>query len=300
MAKAKRFKTLTPNFPQLPAMYEVKGYTLAGEALPALAEEMLYNCARYFNHEIYWEKLLKTGNFIQCLTPELTENQKKLSFPKDYEKLFIQMQNDQSIEKDKKAEYRKTNRKAIEAEKAELKEKYGYAVVDGGRVPVAYMVEGPGIIVTRGEDPRFGCWKYRVSEKDITLNCVNGSVPTGWKGKTEKSPTSQWVYKYKMKCGREGMKTFMEIPKKVNLGGEIAQKNMEKKFDKTASVIQDWPKIKQHILDGIKSNDPVRKQSALIAYLIAETGIRIGNERNLDKFADTVGASTLKKENFTF
>ena len=59
MAKNIRFKTLTPPTPMLPPEYVAKGYKLAGEVLPKLAEEMLYCCARYYEHEIYWEKLLK-------------------------------------------------------------------------------------------------------------------------------------------------------------------------------------------------------------------------------------------------
>lgn len=300
MAKSVRFKTLTPPTPVLPPEYVAKGYKLGGEILPKLAEEMLYCCARYYEHEIYWEKLLKNGNFIQCLKPELTENQKKLKFPEDYVSLFKMMQADQEKEKEEKAEYRKTHRAEIKKETDERKEKYGNAIVDGTKVPVAFMVEAPSIIITRGEDPRFGCWKYRVKEEDITLNCVGGKVPVGFKGKVESSPTSQWVMKYKQNCGRPEMKTFMELPKKINLGGEIATKNAEKKFDKTLSVIEDYKNIDAHIMAGIKSKDPKIKQAALCAWLIAETGIRIGNERDPEKQALTYGASTLLKNHFTF
>lgn len=304
MGKNKRFKTLTPPTPQLPAEYVFQGtWKLAGKELSHLAEEMLWNCARYYEHEIYWEKLVKNGNFIQCLTPELSSEQKALNFPEDYKKLLSEMKALQEKQKEEKAEWRKLHKEEVKKEKAAkdaLKEQFGYAVVDGEKIAVPYLVEGPGIIITRGEDPRFGCWKYRVKTGDITVNCVDGDIPQNWKGKVESSPTSQWVFKYKMQCGRPGMKTYMEIPKKVNLSGDIAKKNVAKKFDKTMKVIENWSAIEKHILDGIKSNDPIRKQSALIAYLIAETGIRVGNSRDLDKFADTQGASTLKKEAFTF
>ena len=300
MAKSVRFKTLTPPTPMLPPEYEPKGYKLGGEVLKPLAEEMLWCCARYYEHEIYWEKILKTGNFIQCLMPELTENQKKLKFPEDYIRLFKDMQAAQAIEKEEKAAYRKEHRAEIKKENDEKKAKYGNAIVDGVAIPVAFMVEAPSMIITRGEDPRFGNWKYRVKEEDITLNCVGGKLPNGFKGKVENSPTSQWVMKYKQQCGRPGMTTYMELPKKINLTGNIAEKNVEKKFDKTFEVIKDYKNIEKHIMDGIKSDDPVTKQVALCAWLIAETGIRVGNERDLSKFADTVGASTLKKENFKF
>ena len=142
-----RFKTLTPPTPMLPPEYEPKGYKLGGEVLKPLAEEMLWCCARYYEHEIYWEKILKTGNFIQCLMPELTENQKKLKFPEDYTKLFKDMQAAQAIEKEEKAAYRKEHRAEIKKENDEKKAKYGNAIVDGVTIPVAFMVEAPSMII---------------------------------------------------------------------------------------------------------------------------------------------------------
>lgn len=261
---------------------------------------MLWCCARYYEHEIYWPKLLKTGNFYKCLKPELTPNQRKVAFPAGYVFLFKEMQTEQAKEKEEKAAYRKEHRKELAAEREALKDQCGYAVVDGERVAVAFQIEAPSIIITRGEDPRFGCWKYRVSESDITLNCVGGTLPAGFKGKSVSDPTSQWVLKYKQRCGLPSMDCYMELPKKVNLSGEIAVKNVTAKFDKTLDVIQSYNKIEKHILDGIKSKDPARKQAALCAWLIAETGIRVGNERDTDRFASTYGASTLHKEHFIF
>lgn len=297
MAKQRRFKTLAPNIPVLPPEYEAKGLKLNGEKLPALAEEMLWSCAHYYNHEIYWPKLLRAGNFWKCLKPELTESQQKLSFPRDFEKLLSEMQAMQAAEKEQKAAYRKEHKREIEAEKAAMREAHGFALVDGEKYTVPYLVEAPSIIITRGEDPRFGCWKYRVKEEDITLNCVGTKAPAGWSGQTESSPTSQWVFKYKMRCGRPEMKTFMEISKKVSLGGAIAEKNTEKKFDKTLDVIKSIGSIEKQLLEKMKSKDLATKQAAACAYLVMLTGIRIGNERDLSKFADTVGASTLRVSN---
>lgn len=300
MAKQKRFKTLAPNIPVLPAEYEPRGYKLKGETLPALAEEMLWSCAHYYKHEIYWDKLLKAKNFWKCLKPELTDSQQTLSFPQDFEALLKQIQSDQVVEKEQKAAYRKAHKKEIEAEKLATKEAHGFAIVDGEKYTVPYLVESPSIIITRGEDPRFGCWKYRVREEDITLNCVKTGAPEGWRGKVESSPTSQWVFKYKMRCGRPEMKTFMEIPKKVSLGGKIGEKNVEKKFDKTINVIKSIDSIEKKLLEALRSKNKTTRQAAACAYLILQTGIRVGNERDLSKFADTVGASTLKVKNVKF
>lgn len=300
MAKAKRFNSLTPCWPQLPAQYETKGYKLENEFLPALAEEMLWSLAHYYKNELYWDKIIKAGNFWKCLKPELTKAQQKLSFPVDFESLLQKMQNQQVVEKEEKAAYRKEHKAEIAAEKEEKKEKFGKCIVDGQVQYVNYMVEAPSVIITRGEDPRIGSWKYRVKEEDITLNCVKAQPPKEWKGKVVSDPTSQWVYKYQINCGRKEMKTFLILPKKVNLGAKIIQKNTEKKFDKTIGVIKNFNKIEKHILNGIQSKDEKTKQAALCAWLIMETGIRIGHKRNLDKQADTVGASTLKVKNFRF
>lgn len=300
MAKAKRFKTLTPCWPQLPEAYEAKGCSLSNEKLPALAEEMLWSLAHYYKNELYWDKIVKAGNFWKCLKPELTRNQQKLSFPADFEALLQKMQNKQAEIKEEKAAYRKEHKLEIATEKESKKEKFGKCIVDDSIQYVNYMVEAPSVIITRGEDPCIGSWKYRVREEDITLNCVNGKIPDNWKGKVVSDPTSQWVYKYQIELGRKEMRTHTVLPKKVNLGGSITQKNVEHKFDKTIDVLNNFSKIEQHILTGIKSDDEKTKQAALCAWLIMETGIRIGNERNLDTQADTVGASTLKVKNFKF
>lgn len=304
MGKANRFNTLEYIGPLFPPEYEPKGYKLGGITLSPLAEEMLWSCAHYYKHEIYWEKLLKRGNFYKCLLPELFDAQKHLKFPEDYASLFVQMQAAQASEKEDKAAYRKEHRKEIKEEKDKLKEQYGYALVDGKKVAIAgYMVEAPSVIITRGEDPRFGSWKYRVKPEDVTLNIVKGSVPKGWKGKVEHSPTSQWVFKYPQDCGRPEMDTYLKLPKKVNFAAttDIAKGNNDKKFDKTSKAIKSWKKIEKHILEGIKSKDLARKQAALVAWLISETGIRVGEQgRNLTIRADTKGATTLTAGNLTF
>ena len=45
MAKEKRFDTLYFQGPIFPEEYQPRGYKLAGEVLPSLAEEMLWACA---------------------------------------------------------------------------------------------------------------------------------------------------------------------------------------------------------------------------------------------------------------
>lgn len=304
MAKEQKFETSYYCGPMLPPMYEVKGYVLAGEALSPLAEEMLYDAsAKCIENKEYFDRLVKHAktNFYNCLKRELSDKQKVLKFPEDFISLMTQMKADQKLLKAKKdAAKTPESEAARKAKAAEDKETYGFATIDGEKTQISgYLVETPGIILTRPGDPRFGNWKYRVTEKDITLNIVGSKKPKQWKGKIESNNTVQWIYKYKQQCGVKGSKTYCELPKKVEIVN-IKRGNSEKKFNKSNNVLANWKALQNKIDEALHSDDEVLKQTALVTYLIQLTGIRVGNERNLDKVADTVGATTLRKENMSF
>src|SRR5712692_7643478 len=79
--------------------------------------------------------------------------------------------------KKKLAEHRKELR-------LQLKEKYGYANIDGTKTEFAnYMVEPPSIFMGRGSHPMRGRWKPRIYPEDVVLNLSeDAAVPPGkWK-----------------------------------------------------------------------------------------------------------------------
>ncbi len=303
--KTTRFSKIYYEGPIEAKDYEPFGYKLNGENLPPLAEEMLYSAAKYIEDEHYWKRLVDCKNFIQCLKPELLANQKSLNWPNDFIPLLKKMKEDQKVRSEEKKAKRTPEVKAKEKEeKVKLKEKYGFAIVDGEKIPIDnYLMEGSSILMTRGEDPRFGTWKYKPRLEDVTLNIVNCEPPKHWPGKIESNPKAKWVYKYKIESGRKGMKTYCLLYKKVNLSAisKFGQEDTSKKFEKAEKIIANSKKISKYIYENcLNAKDEATKEAALISFIIQETGIRIGNERDLDRFADTVGASTLKKENMIF
>ena len=262
---------------------------------------MIWSCAPFYGEDKF-PQLVKLGNFWKCLKPELTKNQQKLSFPQDFEELLSSIKTFRKNESEKKKLWNKEHKEEYKAEKAKkdaFKNEHNFCEVDGEKVACPYTVEAPGLIMTRGSDPRFGSWKYRVKPEDVVLNIVGCKAPEGWKGKVEHSASSKWVFKYKMNCGRKDMKSFLQLNKKCNFDAksEIAQSDNAHKFDKTMKAIKKFKKIEKKIEDGLKSKDEKEQQTALITYLITLTGIRVGGERDLSKVADTVGASTLKVSN---
>src|SRR5438093_12694661 len=63
----------------------------------------------------------------------------------------------------------------------QLKEKYGYAVIDGTKTEFAnYMVEPPSIFMGRGSHPMRGRWTRRTFLEDVVLNLsAEAQVPPG-------------------------------------------------------------------------------------------------------------------------
>jgi len=89
-----------------------------------------------------------------------------------------------------------------------LKERYGYAQVNGRRVELGnYMSEPSGIFMGRGEHPLRGRWKEGATQADVTLNLSpDAPRPPGDWGEIVWQPESLWVARWldklsdKLKC----------------------------------------------------------------------------------------------------
>lgn len=197
--KEEKIETFIHNGPIFPEEYQVKGFKLGNEALSPLAEEMLWSFAAKRDTE-YVKMITYPKNVYKCLRPELTPEQQKIKFADEYKTLIDAMFNENQRLKEAKAaakpkkvtakewklakeegdtalfkrlEERQKAYEAAEAEKAALKEKYGYAILNGKKQPLgSFMIEGPGHIMTRGDSCIIGMWKYRVSPEDVIINFI--------------------------------------------------------------------------------------------------------------------------------
>lgn len=296
-----KFKTLEHNGPIFPDEYEVQGYILDNEKLSPLAEEMVYHYSAKLETEYVKSETFRK-NFYKCLKPNLTPNQKKLDFPKDFEPLMKKIFKDIQKNKEIKAQYRKDHKEDIEIEKEKKKEKYGYAVLDGERQPLgAYLIEGPGIFIARGNSPLLGLWKRRITPEDVVINFVS---------KDKLPPEAPKGHHWKEIIADRN--AFHTVTYKVDIGG-VTEKIKEirfgnnsdvkaeadmKKFDKAANLLLHMEEMTKYIKDNLTNSDRKTAECALVSWLLQTTGIRIGNERDSSIQADDiVGASTLKKEN---
>lgn len=278
-----------------PEAYKTKGYMLNNEKLTPLAEEMIWAWAGL--NEKYSTLTVYRKNFYKCLKPNLTTGQKAKKFPEDYEPLLQVIRKDREAEKERKAQYKKDNKEKLEQEAIERKAKYGHCLVDDEEIEIPFVLEGPGILMGRGDNQKSGLWKNRVKRSDIEVNWISDKpVPEAFKGcKIVQKPEVNVCLTYKITLGPDEIEHgFGEF--RFSKNSSLGVEQEKHKYEKAKRMIEKMPEIRKTIFEGIKSDDPTTKQSALICYLMMELGIRVGNEKDEDE-AQTVGASTLLVKN---
>lgn len=282
------------NGPVFPAEYKPYGYSLGNEILSPLAEEMLYCYAAKLETD-YVKIDIFNKNFYTDLSQELTANQKSLIFPNDFQDVLEKLVKNIQENKIAKKEYAKNHKQEIEAEKLAIKEKFGYATLNGAKEPLnGYLIEGPGIFISRGNSPSLGRWKRRVQPEDVIINSSNKiNPPAGHNWKQEKcDPNSMYAFCWKSVVGGKEYKQ-----KEMRFGNTSSVKadSDQEKFKKAEKLLSNYSKMKTYIENGLSSTSEKTRQCALASWIIMTTGIRVGGEIDTSKRADTKGTTTLTK-----
>jgi DNA topoisomerase I len=289
------WKTLSHNGVNFPDLYQPEGLSMVVQGrrvqLSPMAEEMGYAFAKkketpYVQDPVFISNFL--GDFLVQL-PEWCRDAKRDEL--DFAEL------DRKVDGEKVAKDRmsKEEKKAIAASRKErresLKARYGRAILDGKEVDIAnWMVEPPGLFMGRGQHPLRGRWKPRVQQSDVILN-LGESAPVpqgGWKGIVH-DHKSMWMAKWIDKL------TDKEKYVWLHESAPLQQSRSKAKYDNARKVGTNLQKIRARIGKDLESKDETTRQVATVCYLIDTLGMRVGDEKDEDE-ADTVGASTLRKE----
>jgi len=178
-----KWKELRHNGVAFPSPYEPKGLqiNIRGEAvrLSPEAEEMAYAWGKKRTTPYVQDPVFQTNflsDFVKALPTKFADARySEINLTPVYEYLSKEelLKSDKELKK-KVAAQRKELR-------LQLKEKYGYAVIDGTKTEFAnYMVEPPSIFMGRGSHPMRGRWKPRIFPEDVGLNLSEDApVPTG-------------------------------------------------------------------------------------------------------------------------
>jgi DNA topoisomerase-1 len=290
--RKKQWTTLSHNGVVFPEPYKSDPRT---NTITIKGEKIVMNLAQE-EMAVAWAK--KMG------TPYVEDPVFQKNFLSDFLKLFPEKYRDAEISDivfptlPEKVELSKEQKKALAAERKkkrlELKEKFGYAIVDGVKTEIAnWVIEPPGIYMGRGGIPIRGHWKPRIFEEDVTLNLdKNARVPPG-KWKVVHEPQNMWIASWTDKLTGKVKYVWLHD------SSSLRQMRDKSKYDKAQSLGKDIKKVESFILKTMKSKDPKERRIATACFLIYRLAMRVGDEKDEDE-ADTVGASTLRVEHLIF
>lgn len=216
----------------------------------------------------------------------------------DFRAIYDWYQNKREEEKIKKKdpEYKKK----IKLEKEEYDAKFGYALVDGIREKVGnYKVEPPGLFRGRGEHPKMGMLKRRILPKHIILNIGENTpippcpIPNQQWGGVIHDKTVTYIAKWIENIN--GQHKFVYLGASSRFKGQ----NDRNKYEKARVLKTKIKKIRKDYTTKLTSKNTMTKQLATAVWMIDILSIRVGNEKDTDEEADTVGVCSLRKEHIT-
>jgi DNA topoisomerase I len=237
-------------------------------------------------------------------TPYVEDPVFQTNFLSDFLKLFPEKFKDVKISEivfptlPEKVELSKEQKKALaserKAKKLILKEKYGYALVDGVRTEIAnWVVEPPGLFMGRGQHPMRGHWKPRITEEDITLNMDEAATVPPGKWKIIHAPDCMWIACWTDKLSEKVKYVWLHD------SSSIRQARDKGKYDKALDLEKTIDAVRSFIAKSMRSEDMKIRRTATACFLIDRLTMRVGDEKDEDE-ADTVGASTLRVEHLKF
>jgi len=286
-------KSLWHNGILIPESYQPKGYKIKYKGIEFIPspkqEEMLVAWVKKLGTE-YVQDPVFVSNFLSDLSKEFG---KVISSPDELDLSIIILAVQQ--EKEFKEKLDKETKKRLAAERKlkreALKEKYGYALVDGVKTEISgYCAEPSSIFMGRGKHPRRGCWKEGPKKEDIKYNLSpDAPIKDFYCGSAVWHPNEMWVARWKDKFSDKMKYIWLSDSSKVKQSKEI------EKFQKAARLESRLTDIRDHIRKGAESMDGKTRKVATVCYLIDLLNIRVGDEKDPDE-ADTVGATTLRKE----
>lgn len=190
-------------------------------------------------------------------------------------------------------------KKADKAAKDEVEAPYTNCIWDGRKEQVGnFRVEPPGLFRGRGEHPKTGKVKRRVTPEQITINIgKNATVPAPpeghkWKA-VQHDNKATWLamwqeninnaYKYVMLAAKSSIKGQSDF----------------KKFEKARELKKHIDRIRKDYEKDLHAQLMADRQRATAVYLIDKFALRAGNEKDAENEAETVGCCSLKFEHVT-
>lgn len=293
-----KWQTLKHNGPAFPPEYEYSQYEVKIKnntvVFGPLSEEMAYAWTTKLETEYVQDKVFQKnflGDWVETMPSMIRELVLSANFPEDFD--FSNIWKDIQNKKQENKNCTKEEKEAKKKEKEVLKEKHGYAELNGKKTTLgAFIVEPPGLFMGRGKHPLRGRWKPRIHPEDITINTSEEAPkpPEGHKwANVVTNKNAMWTCLWTERVSGIYKGVIFSAHSFVNQTQDM------KKFEKAIKLAKNMDKVNDFINKKLLSRDPLTREIATVCKLISELSIRVGDEKKVER-ADTVGATTLRKE----
>jgi DNA topoisomerase-1 len=287
------------NGPMFPPEYEPHKTTILFKGtetiLPPLVEEYATLFAKYIGTD-YMERSKFKKNFFNDFKKILPEKFKDSTID-DYDFTAIKEYLDKESEKRKSMT--KEEKERIKKKNDELEEPYKYCVIDGAKQKVGnYKIEPPGIFLGRGEHPKLGMIKRRITPEDVTLNLDKDApipkinVPGKW-GSIINDNSVIWLATWKDDITGKNKYIF------TSMESVFKSKSDESKFDLAKKLKRKAKQIRETYESQLNSDDVKIRQLATALYFIDHFALRVGGKKDKKEQADTVGVTSLRVEHIS-
>ncbi|KAI9294441.1 hypothetical protein K502DRAFT_304983 [Neoconidiobolus thromboides FSU 785] len=299
--KSVKWNTLEHNGVYFPPPYEPHNVKMLYDGkpitLPPEAEEVASFFAALIESD-YARNPVFVRNFFKDFKDVLKECKADTDIKEfkkcDFTPIFNYLQALKEQKKSKTKEEKLQDKK----DKEVIDEHYGYAILNGRKEKLGnFRIEPPGLFRGRGDHPKTGCLKRRVSPEQITINIgKEAKVPTpppGHKwGKVIHDNTVAWLATWKENIN--GLFKYVLFGATSSLKGQSDMK----KFEKARELKGCIDDIRSTYMEELKDKVASTRQRATALYLIDRLALRAGNEKGEDE-ADTVGCCSLRYEHVT-
>ncbi|KAF8495860.1 hypothetical protein JB92DRAFT_2747397 [Gautieria morchelliformis] len=211
---------------------------------------------------------------------------------------FTPMFNYYEAEKAKRKAMTSAEKKVAKAEKDAFEEPFKTCLLDGRKEKIGnFRIEPPGLFRGRGDHPRKGSLKLRVTPEDITINIGKGvpipkpNMPGKWRNIIH-DDTVTWLANWKENVNGQFKYVFLAA------GSSLKGQSDMQKFEKARELKNHVDAIRADYNADLKSKLSADRQRATAMYFIDKLALRAGNEKGEDE-ADTVGCCSLRCEHVT-
>ncbi|CAK9300368.1 unnamed protein product [Gordionus sp. m RMFG-2023] len=260
------------------------------------AEEVAGFYARMLEHD-YVTKSKFNENFFKDWRKVMNKDERALIM--DLNKCdFTSIAEYYKLKTEERKAMPKEEKLRLKKEQEDMQNEYGVCILDGRPQKIGnYKIEPPGLFRGRGDHPKMGRLKKRITPEDVIINCgKKGKIPQPPKGHKWKEVRHDnnvtWLASWTENI-QQSIKYIM-----LNPSSKLKGEKDWMKYETARRLKTCVDKIRQQYKEDWKSKSMLERQRGVALYFIDKLALRAGNEKD-DETADTVGCCSLRIEHVT-